>query len=1058
MISRLFGKAAPGSGVGNLLRGMVAASAAVTLASAQSTTVVISQVYGAGGNSGATYNADFIELLNISSAPVSLDGMSLQYASNTGAFSSVYALSGTIQPGKYFLVAMAAGSNGAALPVTADLTGTLGLGANNGKVVLASQTTALGALGSATGATIVDLVGFGTATLFEGSAAAPAPSTTNSIFRANNGATDTNQNGTDFSAALVAPRNSGSPGLPVGPDTTPPALAAAAPLIPANGEPAAPVDSILTIKFTESVVPVTGGTISLYKVGDVTPVEILDVKDLFGVEINANTVKAYLSAPLTVSTNYYVLISAGAFEDAAGNDFGGITATTGPNAWAFTSAPPDQIGPVATTFVPAAGSTTVAEYGIPLSANVLFNELIDVASATGTITLRDGTTDAVLETLAVDEILIGGAGNQLFLNFDHEPVPATTYKIRVGAGALTDLLGNPNLEFEWTFTAKPEPPSASLTSAGPYTQDFSTFGPASSDTATTSAPVLPLGWSLDGLVTVFPADTTGPPTPQRPWGAGFSAGLRGVLGENVLGYQHTGSTVNPPAVTNFKKVLTLRNETGSTINNLVISYTGKVNRTGEGRSPIYTVTVDGIEFPGLQYSTESGAEANIISAATGLNIPAGEIFQIKWISDRGLPGGSSKQIGLTNVSVGVGTGNFPPALVGPSHQLWELSDTGTSVSTNITSDNGSPVTGRGIVFSPTTVSSNPVIGGSGVIQVADGTPATGIFTSMLTGLTPATAYSVKAYAINANGTTYSPAISITTLPAPPSFTGTYSQPFDNYTGIWPTGWTAVSLGGIQSFVNLAWTGGATNGGFYGGLSDPGLLGYLHTGASGDLETELTMVNGTSSTLTQLFVSYLGRAGNPDATRFPVWTVYVNGVEVPALAYSTEPGTDNTVGTLVTGLSIAPGARFTIKWVSNRGEGGGGSRKIGIGEVLVALDAPPAGGFASWLDTNAPSGTLAGDHDGDGVPNGVEYFFGLTGNSFTANPQLANGKITWPTAGVTDLTYKVQTSTTLAADGWSTVAAGQLDTSVAGFISYTPPAPTTGAPKLFIRFVVETIPN
>jgi uncharacterized protein len=46
--------------------------------------VVISQVYGGGGNSGAPFTHDFIELFNRGSAPASLSGWSLQYASATG--------------------------------------------------------------------------------------------------------------------------------------------------------------------------------------------------------------------------------------------------------------------------------------------------------------------------------------------------------------------------------------------------------------------------------------------------------------------------------------------------------------------------------------------------------------------------------------------------------------------------------------------------------------------------------------------------------------------------------------------------------------------------------------------------------------------------------------------------------------------------------------------------------------------------------------------------------------------------------------------------------------
>src|SRR5207248_3664064 len=46
--------------------------------------VVISQIYGGGGNAGATYKNDFIELFNRSSNTVDVTGWSVQYNSNTG--------------------------------------------------------------------------------------------------------------------------------------------------------------------------------------------------------------------------------------------------------------------------------------------------------------------------------------------------------------------------------------------------------------------------------------------------------------------------------------------------------------------------------------------------------------------------------------------------------------------------------------------------------------------------------------------------------------------------------------------------------------------------------------------------------------------------------------------------------------------------------------------------------------------------------------------------------------------------------------------------------------
>ncbi|MEJ7577360.1 MAG: lamin tail domain-containing protein, partial [Pyrinomonadaceae bacterium] len=46
--------------------------------------VVISQIYGGGGNTNATYSQDFIELFNRGAQSVSLGGYSVQYSSAGG--------------------------------------------------------------------------------------------------------------------------------------------------------------------------------------------------------------------------------------------------------------------------------------------------------------------------------------------------------------------------------------------------------------------------------------------------------------------------------------------------------------------------------------------------------------------------------------------------------------------------------------------------------------------------------------------------------------------------------------------------------------------------------------------------------------------------------------------------------------------------------------------------------------------------------------------------------------------------------------------------------------
>lgn len=180
------------------------------------TPVVISEIYGGGGNSGATLKSDFIELYNNTDSDIDLTGWGIWYASGTGAFKAagtesyetVTVLSGTIKAKSYFLVKAATGSGGTVDLPTPDVVGALGLGASNFKIALTSSTdVADTALGSAN---LVDYVGAGTAGLFEGSAAAPAPSATKSISRklVDGIYVDTNDNGADFVTTDPNPINS----------------------------------------------------------------------------------------------------------------------------------------------------------------------------------------------------------------------------------------------------------------------------------------------------------------------------------------------------------------------------------------------------------------------------------------------------------------------------------------------------------------------------------------------------------------------------------------------------------------------------------------------------------------------------------------------------------------------------------------------------------------------------------------------------------------------------------------------------------------------------------
>jgi hypothetical protein len=207
---------------------------AVPAAHGAASTVVISQIFAGGGNSGAPYANDFVELLNRGTSPVDLSSWTVQYASASSTSWSATALSGSIQPGHYYLVQLAGGTggSGSALPAP-DATGTTNLASTGGKVALVQGGTALSCgatAGSCSANSLVeDLVGYGSATDYEGSAAAPALSNTTAAVRADGGCTDTDSNSADFGTASPAPRNSASAAASCGTTTPPgPTVSAAA--------------------------------------------------------------------------------------------------------------------------------------------------------------------------------------------------------------------------------------------------------------------------------------------------------------------------------------------------------------------------------------------------------------------------------------------------------------------------------------------------------------------------------------------------------------------------------------------------------------------------------------------------------------------------------------------------------------------------------------------------------------------------------------------------------------------------------------------------------------
>eukprot|EP00877_Chromochloris_zofingiensis_P013879 jgi/Chrzof1/8745/Cz03g22230.t1 len=239
--------------------------------------VVISQVYGGGGNLGATFTNDFIELFNRGTAAVNIGGWSVQYASSSGTTwqrtNISVATNSTLQPGQYFLVQQAAGTGGTTPLPTADATGTISMAGTAGKVALVNNQASLtdSQVTAGRSATVVDFVGFGaTANAFEGTGPTANLSNTVAALRGNNGCEDTDDNSADFITGAPIPRNSATTIAPCGvtPGPTPSPTPAPAPgptPAPGSGPTPAPTAGPLRIRDIQGaahISPVKDQTVS----------------------------------------------------------------------------------------------------------------------------------------------------------------------------------------------------------------------------------------------------------------------------------------------------------------------------------------------------------------------------------------------------------------------------------------------------------------------------------------------------------------------------------------------------------------------------------------------------------------------------------------------------------------------------------------------------------------------------------------------------------------------------------------------------------------------------
>ena len=191
--------------------------------------VVISEVYGGGGNNNSTWKNDFVELYNPTNAPVTMNNWSVQYGSATGSTWQKTIFSGMIAPKSYFLIQESQGAGGSQNLPTPDAVGIIAISATQGKIALVSDTLTVVA---SIGGSVVDFIGYGAANMSEGSPTPVLSNATSAERKASETSTDVtlapggseekagnvwdkDNNANDFVIqSVINPQNSASPKEP----------------------------------------------------------------------------------------------------------------------------------------------------------------------------------------------------------------------------------------------------------------------------------------------------------------------------------------------------------------------------------------------------------------------------------------------------------------------------------------------------------------------------------------------------------------------------------------------------------------------------------------------------------------------------------------------------------------------------------------------------------------------------------------------------------------------------------------------------------------------------
>ncbi|WP_395740027.1 fibronectin type III domain-containing protein [Prosthecobacter sp.] len=755
--------------------------------------------------------------------------------------------------------------------------------------------------------------------------------------------------------------------------------------------------------------------------------------------------------------------------------------------------------PMVDSLVNVGGSPTTTLTDWPLSSSSVSmdtSKVVSITSATKNVPVLTyaitGNTNAFAVTPSINTVVDGSGNSSSTLQLASFAGGQSTVTVTA-----TDLDGN-SVSQTFTVTVAQAPTVSSPSSTSITATTATLGGNVSSDggapitergvvyspTATNNNPAL----NGTGVIKLVASGTTGvfttPATGLAP-GTGYSFKAYATNGVGTTYTSVSSFTTSTQAPTVNTPTTASITATGATLGGTVASDGGA---TITERGIVYSVTTTNpdpvINGSGVIKVPTTGTTGVFTAPVTGLSPNTGYSFKAYAINSLGTT--------YTTPAATFATSALSPTVTTATSA--SITGTTATLGGTVASDGGSTITERGIVYSVTTTNPDPIINGAGVIKVTT-TGTTGIFTTPVTGLSPNTGYSFKAYAINSIGTTYTSVSTFTTPTQAPTVTTASTASITSTTAtlggnVTSDGGSAITERGVVYSVTTTNPDPLINGSGVTKLMSSGTTGVFTANAASlapntGYSFKAYAINSVGTTYTSPVSNFTTSATPPGATTlaasaitstsvtlngsivannssttvsFDYGTSASYGTNVAATPGTVTGSTTTGVSTNVTGLAPGTTYHFRVNGTSTAGTTNG-----------TDLTFTTLSSLQSWrqtyFGTTANTGNTAdnADYDKDGIPNLIEYALKLDPTTaskltYTAVVNGANFEYTYSrsTAAVNaGLIINVEWINTFASGSWSTAGVTQNILSDDGTTQQVKAViPTNSATAKYVRLSVS----